>query len=82
MAITVIDSIMGTGKTSWAIDYMNAHPEQHFVFITPFLAECERIIKNCSGFVEPEREKEIKRNYKKESEKIQQNKSASFKSSD
>lgn len=45
--VTVVDSIMGTGKTSWAIQYMNEHPEQHFVFVTPFLDEVKRIIKSC-----------------------------------
>lgn len=42
--ITVIDSIMGTGKTSYAIQMMKEAPEvQKFIFITPFLDEVERI---------------------------------------
>lgn len=42
--ITVIDSLMGTGKTSWAIQMMAEAPEiQKFIFITPFLSEVERI---------------------------------------
>ena len=45
--VTVVDSIMGTGKTSWAIQFMNEHPEQHYVFVTPFLDEVKRIIKSC-----------------------------------
>ena len=42
--IKVIDSIMGAGKTSWAIQYMNEHPEQNFLYITPTLDEVNRII--------------------------------------
>jgi hypothetical protein len=42
--ITVIDSMMGTGKTSWAIQLMKESPlAQNFIFITPFLSEIERI---------------------------------------
>ncbi|MDF2802647.1 MAG: hypothetical protein K0S61_2550 [Anaerocolumna sp.] len=42
--ITVIDSIMGTGKTSYSIQMMKEAPEvQKFIFITPFLDEVERI---------------------------------------
>ena len=38
--ITIIDSIMGSGKTSWAIQMMKeAPPTQNFIFITPFLSE-------------------------------------------
>ena len=44
MNITVIDSIMGSGKTTWAIDYMNKAPaDQKFIYITPFLNEVDRI---------------------------------------
>ena len=43
--ITVIDSIMGSGKTSWAIQYMkNAPAYQKFLYITPFRDEVERVI--------------------------------------
>jgi hypothetical protein len=46
--ITLIDSGMGTGKTSWIINYMNkSENEQKFIYITPFLAECERVKKLC-----------------------------------
>ena len=42
--ITVIDSIMGTGKTSYAIQYMNeAGPSEKFIYITPLLDEVARI---------------------------------------
>lgn len=41
--ITVIDSVMGSGKTSYIIQYMNENPEKAFVYCTPFLDEIERI---------------------------------------
>lgn len=54
--ITVIDSIMGSGKTSWAIQYMNAaDPLEKFIYITPFLSEVKRIREQVYGrdFLEP-----------------------------
>lgn len=41
--IYVIDSVMGSGKSSAAITYMNEHPEKKFVYITPYLDEVKRI---------------------------------------
>jgi len=39
---------VGTGKTSWAIDFINQLPvEQKILYITPFLDECERVQKSC-----------------------------------
>lgn len=53
--INVIDAIMGTGKTSAAIKYMNDHPDSKFIYITPYLTETERIKQGCPRlhFVEP-----------------------------
>ena len=52
--ITVVDSIMGSGKTSWAIQYMNEHPEKSFIYITPILTEVNRILSNTAKpFYEP-----------------------------
>lgn len=54
--INVIDSIMGSGKTTWCIRYMNTHRDERFVYITPFLEECRRIQNECPGmnFVQPD----------------------------
>jgi len=50
--ITVVDSLMGTGKTSWAIQYMRergiAVPQSgtilpSFIYVAPFLDEAKRI---------------------------------------
>lgn len=55
-SIKVCDAIMGSGKSSAAINYINAHPERKFLYITPFLEEAHRIAEACPGheFVEPE----------------------------
>jgi hypothetical protein len=56
MAIHVIDAPMGTGKTSAMINHMRAAPDnKHFVFVTPFLTESERIVAGCPDkrFVSP-----------------------------
>ena len=45
--INVIDSIMGSGKTSWAIQYMKEHGDQKFMYVTPFEDECARIVAAC-----------------------------------
>lgn len=47
--IKIIDSMMGTGKTSWAIDYMNDNKDKKFIYITPYLSEIERIKNKCSS---------------------------------
>ena len=47
MDIKICDAIMGAGKTSAAINYMN-QSDGNFVFITPYLNECDRIIDNCA----------------------------------
>lgn len=41
--ITVIDSVMGKGKTQFLIQYMNENHEKAFIYCTPFLDEIERI---------------------------------------
>lgn len=53
--IRVCDAVMGNGKSSAAITYLNEHPDQKFIYITPYLEEAERIKKGCPGlrFVEP-----------------------------
>lgn len=52
--ITVVDSLMGTGKTTWAIEHINNNPEENILYITPFLDEVDRIIKNTTReFKEP-----------------------------
>lgn len=53
--IKVCDSIMGSGKTSAAINYINSHLDMRFIYITPYLSEAERITNACpeANFIEP-----------------------------
>lgn len=44
--ITIIDSMMGTGKTSWAIDKMSNDDNNSYIYITPYLTEIQRIKTN------------------------------------
>lgn len=57
----ICDSIMGTGKTCAAINYMNANSnkENKFIFITPFKTEVERVRNACKErhFVSPDTDK-------------------------
>jgi len=56
LKITIIDSKPGKGKTSYAIQMMQENHEKKYIYITPFLDEVTRIIKNCDNryFVEPD----------------------------
>ena len=45
--ITVVDSLMGTGKTSWAIEYMNQNLDENILYVSPFLDQDDRIISAC-----------------------------------
>ncbi len=58
--ITVLDAIMGSGKTTWAIDHLNVSHAQNvndrfdgkagdrrFLFVAPFLSEVDRIRDAC-----------------------------------
>ena len=47
--IKIIDMPMGKGKTTGLINYMNNHPDNKYLFITPFLDEVERIQKGCKN---------------------------------
>lgn len=40
--ITVVDSVMGSGKSTWAIGYMNEHVDQDFIVVVPTLSEIDR----------------------------------------
>jgi hypothetical protein len=47
--IKVVDSIMGSGKTSAAINLMNNDTENNYIFITPYLNEIDRIKSQCTN---------------------------------
>lgn len=45
--IHVLDSIMGSGKSSAAFQYMKDNPDRHFLYITPYLTEVDRACEVC-----------------------------------
>lgn len=54
-SVTVIDAIMGSGKTSWAIQEINENPGISYIYVTPFLSEVARIKEFCHRqFEEPQ----------------------------
>ena len=62
--ITIIDSPMGAGKTTWAIEnILKPNPLDNHIYITPFLTEIDRIIsatKDHKRFRSPENKGEGK----------------------
>lgn len=53
--IKIIDSMMGTGKTSWAINKMMNDNKHNYIYITPYLTEIQRIKTSITNkkFYEP-----------------------------
>lgn len=57
LTINIVDSIMGSGKTSAAINYINSLDEDtKVIYITPYLNEVQRIKEECreKQFYEPQ----------------------------
>lgn len=58
--ITIIDAIMGRGKSTAAMRYMIEHKDRtRFLYITPYLKEVDRVCKVCD-FDQPEDSDESK----------------------
>ena len=56
-SVYIVDEIMGRGKSWAAINYMNSHDDEKFLYITPYLDEItERIIPSCPNkeFITPD----------------------------
>ena len=53
--ITIVDSMMGNGKTSLSIQMMNEDKDNNYIYITPYLSEVQRIKQECKNrkFTEP-----------------------------
>lgn len=50
MQINIVDCIMGAGKTSSAINYINNLPDDvKIIYITPYKSEADKIIKKCAS---------------------------------
>ncbi len=58
--IKIIDSIMGSGKTESIINKINnSNKDENFIYMTPYLDECNRIKNSCKHkyFIEPDKVK-------------------------
>lgn len=58
MQVNIVDALMGMGKTSAMINRINASDKDtRFLYITPYLTEVERIIRQCpfKAFKQPEK---------------------------
>lgn len=55
MKIKIVDSIMGSAKTTKLIQQMNEDKNNKYIYITPFLSEVERVKNECVDrrFYEP-----------------------------
>ena len=63
--VNIVDELPGKGKTSAAINFINESDDDvHFLYITPYLNEVQRIINSCptKNFKQPERYKGTKVN--------------------
>lgn len=50
MEINIVDAIMGSGKSSAAINYINASDDsKKFIYITPYKDEVDRIVESCKS---------------------------------
>lgn len=54
--VTIVDSIMGSGKTTWAKQYMKKHQnDMRFIYVSPYLDEItNNILKDCTFLIEPD----------------------------
>lgn len=51
MKVYVVDSIMGKGKTSWAIqNIVLDNRNERFLYLTPYLEETERVVEQCKKY--------------------------------
>ena len=51
--MSIVDSIMGGGKTTAALQKINRGYGLKFVYVTPFLTEVDRVLQNTRDFYQP-----------------------------
>lgn len=54
--ITVIDSPCGAGKSFYCMKMVRENPTERYVYVTPYLDEINRIVKNNNSFYRPTNE--------------------------
>ena len=47
MKVKICDSVPGSGKTEAAIRMINQNPSRKYIFVTPYLKECDRVAESC-----------------------------------
>lgn len=54
--VHIIDSLMGTGKSTWAINFINSHLENRYIVVTEYLEEASRFQEACpeARFIQPD----------------------------
>ena len=62
-SILVIDALMGSGKTTWAIKDIDEHPQDNILYITPYLDETKRIQRSLQRDIKTPQFKNGKRKY-------------------
>lgn len=57
--VRIIDSIMGSGKSTYIIAEINKKPEQRYIYIGKYLDETQRIVDSCpqAHFMQPDEQK-------------------------
>ena len=48
---TILDSVMGSGKTTWIINLVNNNPGRHFIIIVERQTEVDRLAASCPNLV-------------------------------
>lgn len=51
--IKVVDAMMGEGKSTYFLNKMKTETDTRYIYITPFLSEIQRAIKEIPSFKEP-----------------------------
>lgn len=60
--VRVIDSVMGSGKTTYIIKHLNQENTNQVVYVTPLISECERISES-TGYIH-HIDEELKKRFK------------------
>ncbi len=52
--IIVVDAIMGSYKSTSAIELIKNKPQEKFIFVTEYIPEVERVLEAVGGIIQPE----------------------------
>lgn len=43
LIVNIVDNLMGKGKSSAALQYINDNRDKRYLYVTPYLSECQRV---------------------------------------